>query len=53
MLYKFQNTEKCAMCSAPFTEFKTLGKRLNKSQGKIHLKKLVSRLQFNNASPAI
>jgi 2-polyprenyl-3-methyl-5-hydroxy-6-metoxy-1,4-benzoquinol methylase len=40
MLYKFQKTEKCEMCGAPFIEFKTLGKRLNKSQGVNPLRKI-------------
>lgn len=34
MKYSFLDIERCNMCGAPSTEFKTLGKRLNKSQGK-------------------
>lgn len=33
MKYQFLNIEKCNMCEAPASSFKTLGKRLNKSQG--------------------
>lgn len=34
MKYTFHPVDSCAMCGAPASEFRTLGKRLNKSQGK-------------------
>lgn len=34
MNYSFHSVENCAMCGASSSAFKTLGKRLNKSQGK-------------------
>lgn len=39
MKYNFEIIEKCAMCGAATTDCKTLGKRLNKSQGKNPRKK--------------